>query len=449
MTIELQDALERAQLMADDDGLLSQQAYELLVNKLEDEDLHAFSMALLDFGVSVKSASREDSLSFREAVSFNRSADIQQERLETIDYLSSMVRVAQSFVQSPGGLWVPDDYVDDEGYYPLEDEDLEEVGGPSQNGQYDTSSIKQIRKVLENAGLAIGNDGKVYFYQSSIPGIYTQKLPQNMTLEQTVDYFEQVLDMTDKQQSKVDGLLDSLSSLTSQVYEMENTLEGLKDLKFNVNSKNPQIRDIGLGLEAVQQYVAQGDWNGVQASLDELKSIVDQYYGKQYDEYDRLLEIVDALDKIEQMKETDSEAFYDVTQGLGAVAARKAQDLNESYDRKHNRPAKDNQFTRYITIKIDEEKLIEEVTELAGEGFDFDINPKRLEDELKRHLSKRDDSNRKYSIEVELGSFDEAIEIEAEDRYHPYSSFSPYDEDKSVDDRGLEDDIIDYIVSNI
>lgn len=49
--ISLSDAVERARTMAGDDGLLNQESYDVLVEKLDETDRYAFTMALLDNGI--------------------------------------------------------------------------------------------------------------------------------------------------------------------------------------------------------------------------------------------------------------------------------------------------------------------------------------------------------------------------------------------------------------
>jgi len=59
MTIDLTDAIERAMLMAEN-NLLPQSSYDLLTQKLKDEDLHSFTMALVDRGIITKTTRREE-----------------------------------------------------------------------------------------------------------------------------------------------------------------------------------------------------------------------------------------------------------------------------------------------------------------------------------------------------------------------------------------------------
>ena len=57
--IELQDAIERAKLAADEDGILSAYTYDQLVHELNDGDKHAFTMALVDLGINTRRGSVE------------------------------------------------------------------------------------------------------------------------------------------------------------------------------------------------------------------------------------------------------------------------------------------------------------------------------------------------------------------------------------------------------
>ncbi len=63
MTIELSDAIGRAELMSDD-GLLSQQAYELILQKINDDDRHSFTLALVDRGIIVKTSEKKEKEAF-------------------------------------------------------------------------------------------------------------------------------------------------------------------------------------------------------------------------------------------------------------------------------------------------------------------------------------------------------------------------------------------------
>ncbi len=101
--LDLTEALERASLMSDDSLLLSEQSYELLVDKINEEDLYPFTMGLLERGIIVKHATATTDASVED----------------------KLVKAAQSYKQSPGGLWVPDSMEDEE--YDVQDEDLEEV----------------------------------------------------------------------------------------------------------------------------------------------------------------------------------------------------------------------------------------------------------------------------------------------------------------------------------
>lgn len=57
--IELQDAIERAKLAADEDGILSAYTYDQIVHELNDGDKHAFTMALVDLGINTRRGSVE------------------------------------------------------------------------------------------------------------------------------------------------------------------------------------------------------------------------------------------------------------------------------------------------------------------------------------------------------------------------------------------------------
>lgn len=58
--INLQDAIERAKLASDNDGLLSSYTYEQIVQELEEADRHAFTMALVDLGINTRRGSKSN-----------------------------------------------------------------------------------------------------------------------------------------------------------------------------------------------------------------------------------------------------------------------------------------------------------------------------------------------------------------------------------------------------
>jgi len=110
MGISIQDAIERAKLSHDNDGYLSQYMYGQLLSSLDPTDQHAFAMALVDNGVNVKHGSERT----REALQSSSDNEVGEdsEHFGSKQIYALMKRVSQQFTQSPGGLWVPSDYME-------------------------------------------------------------------------------------------------------------------------------------------------------------------------------------------------------------------------------------------------------------------------------------------------------------------------------------------------
>lgn len=300
MPITLDDAIGRAQLMSTN-GILRQESYNLLHDKLDEKDRHAFTMSLVDRGIQVRTSSRNDK------------EDVTEE----------FVKVSQSYVKR-GPLWVPDSYdtkSDDEGYQELGDEDIDVQWDTSD--YEDLEDIGRLREVLESAGLRVDKDGKVEFYKQNIPGIYTTKLPQAMPLDKAISYYEQLMRMGDKEEERINGLLDILSRLTSETEEIEYTLDELAKYKFDVKSKSKSTKEIGNSLNSISQFIREGDWNKAQVELDKTKGILDEYLSGRSTSYESNLSVIDALDRLLDMYQFDKDKFDKYVGGVGALAANK------------------------------------------------------------------------------------------------------------------------------
>ncbi len=311
--IDLQDAIERAKMMAGEDSLLNQQAYDTLIDKIEEEDVYPFTMALSERGILVKTSTLEKPAITKESI------------------VDKLLRQAQQYSQSPGGVWMPSSYDEDE-EYELDESDLEELDQgedyyelPSDEyelGQEDT--VEQLRETLESAGLRVTPDGKVEMWQSQLPGIYTTKLPQGpLPLDIAVKYFDQMLDSTEGEQGRLDELLDLLTRLSSQTYEIEMSVEDLTEYAFSPMSTSDNTRAISEGIEQVKLQVAEGNWNGAQATLDGLRDTIAAYDQERGSVYDTHLSVVDALDRLAEMRDFNPEVYKQVVKGLGAMARRK------------------------------------------------------------------------------------------------------------------------------
>lgn len=299
--------------MCDDSLHLKEQSYELLIDKLAEEDLYPFTMGLVERGVMVRHSSQKMSD-------------------ETVT--AKLVKAAQSYKQSPGGVWTPDTWDDEQ---ELGDEDLEEV----QDGDYESyldstpftwpsnqqettpytgTDIDTLKATLENAGLRVTPEGTVEMYSSSIPGIYTDKLPQGpLPLDIAVKYFDQMLDAGDNEQSRLNGLLDVLTRLNTQTSEIEASIEELNNYNYSAASRSESSQAIANGLQEVRGLLAEGNWTAAQRVLGDLKGSIDEYLGERLGVYDENLEVVDALDQLADLQEADPEGYQYAIEGMGGM----------------------------------------------------------------------------------------------------------------------------------
>ena len=318
--IGLEEALERAALMSDDSLHLSEQSYELLIDKLADENVYPFTMGLVERGILVRQSSVRTDASIED----------------------KLVKAAQSYKQSPGGVWVPDSWEDET---ELEEEDIEEVT----DGEYESflestpftyphtqpetqpytdTDVAELRGILEDAGIRVTPDGKVEMYSAHIPGIYTDRLPQGpLPLEIAVKYFDQLLDASDTEQTRLDGLLDLLTRLSNSTAEVEASIEDLNNYNYSAASRSESSQAIANGLQEVRGLLAEGNWTAAQRVLGDLKGRIDEYSGERYSVYDENLAVLDALDRLTDLQAADPEGYQQTIQGLGGMplaAGRKA-----------------------------------------------------------------------------------------------------------------------------
>jgi len=324
--IDLTEAFERATLMCSDSLQLSEASYELLVDQLSTENLYSFTIGLVERGIQVRHASQQ---------------------ITNESVTAKLVKAAQSYSQSPGGVWMPDS--DDE--YEVEDEDLEEV----QDGEYESflesspfvypndqqatqpytgTDVEELKAVLENAGLRITPEGTVEMYSANIPGIYTDKLPQGpLPLDIAVKYFDQLLDSSDNEQGRLDGLLDLLTRLNSQTSEIEASIEDLNNYSYSSASRSESSQAIANGLQEVRGLLAEGNWTAAQRVLGDLRGSIDEHAGERLDVYDENLAVVDALDKLADLQEADPQGYQQAIEGLGGMplAAQRVADEDRDW----------------------------------------------------------------------------------------------------------------------
>ena len=368
--ISLEDSFQRALLMCDDSLQLKESAYELLIDQLEFEDIYSFTIGLVERGVVVRHAS-------------------QQTTDETIT--AKLVKAAQSYKQSPGGVWMPDS--DDE--YEVEDEDLEEV----EDGEYESflesspftfpnnqqetqpytgTDIDELKAVLENAGLRITPEGTVEMYSASIPGIYTDKLPQGpLPLDIAVKYFDQMLDAGDSEQGRLSGLLDLLTRLNTQTSEIEASIEELNNYNYSAASRSESSQAIANGLQEVRGLLAEGNWTAAQRVLAGLKQTIDQYSGERLDVYDENLAVIDALDKLADLQEADPEGYQYAIEGMGGMplAAQRVANEFDEYVAEDPNADRDWQDADILDFTVSPAYVEQVLSELPADtsGVDLDV----------------------------------------------------------------------------
>jgi len=283
--ISLTEAIEKAYLMSSD-GSIKQDSYNLIANNLDEKDRHAFAMALVDRGVHVRTGSSNISKKFQ--------------------------FIAQALPKEE------DQYIDTSN---TEEEQGNDIPDASSDIFGDSS---QIVNILEEAGIRLTSDGKVEFYKSTLPGLYTDKLPQGMDIPTAIKYYEQMLSSHDNEESRMSSMLDLLSRITSQTEAIENSLQELDGYNFNPNSKNKYISEIATGINSIREYMLSGNFSYAKKELNKIKELSDYYLNERRQTYDLDLNVIDALDRMADMMEYNPEQYQESIKGLGAIAKRKS-----------------------------------------------------------------------------------------------------------------------------
>jgi len=291
--ITLTDAIERAKLSADEGGILSQTFYNMLMNQIDEKDVHPLTMALVENGIMVRTSSLT-----REAIEARRRALYWDVDEGAPPYKEDEAAVAEMFPEE-----IPED-------------------------------MSEIREVLENAGIAVSPDGTVSFYKTNIPGIYTDRLPQALPLSTAISLWEQKLEIADGEKVRVKNIQDSLARLKAQVDERVKTnktpkiseigasLTELEEYGFDPRSRSEITQNISGVIENIFETVMSNNWMGAVTAIDEAQGVLDEYVGSQDSTYESDLYVWDALDKLVQLQESDPAAFEKSVGGLGGLAAR-------------------------------------------------------------------------------------------------------------------------------
>ncbi|MDC1299921.1 hypothetical protein N8Z24_00280 [bacterium] len=357
MPITLQDAIERAKLAADEEGLLSSGTYDQLVDALKFEDKYAFTMALVDIGIVPKHGGRANIAHMREVLAFDaESVDHPGEESEDFDAVDAFSTVAQQFVQSPGGVWLPSEFTEDEQPPKIEDfgeegsidVDFDEEGKSVQPADFvDTDEVDYIVNTLENSGVYVDKEGNVTIYAQNIPGLYMDKLPLTaVPMEKALHRLNSDANAIDAEQARISSLQDVLSSIgsVSEDYSSKVTeiIDSLETFKYSDKVPDENLRSIGEGLKSLKDYLHESNLDDVYKDLgssgdlvSDLQARLDIYYQSQYDKYDEKLRVIDALERLSAIRNEDPKKFEEIVGEIGGVVAmfrQVAQMLDIGYD---------------------------------------------------------------------------------------------------------------------
>lgn len=311
--IGLADAIERAKL-AQDNGIITQSFYNMLVRQVDEKDVYPLTMALVENGLMVRTGSVKNFESLRRDIYGSP---------KSVKNLSVKEKLPKS---SQAVLYNDEDESDD--YWGKEEEEVKETP------EEPNDEILEMRDVLEGAGMAINKDGMVSFYRSNIPGIYKDKLPQAMPLEAVANLWERRLEITDNERSRIQSIQNVLSKLRSQVDEraktnktpkisdIETALRELENYGFDPRSRSEMTRNISGNIESVFDAVMDNNWIKAGSAISEAQELLDVYVENQVENYEKNLYIWDALDKLSGLRKSDPKSFQTAIGGLGGVSAR-------------------------------------------------------------------------------------------------------------------------------
>lgn len=310
MPITLDDAVERAKIMSGQDGLISQESYNLLLNALAEEDRYSFTMALVDHGIIAKNASSQDNSVMRFLIGEPKTDVIISEILTSEEYLRD--KFARIALRNLRGQFD----VDESGQVTYGGE---ETSPFQETPEIDQTRVNDLRERLESAGISISEDGQVSFYKSSVPGVYSDKLPQSMTLENAVSYYNQVSRISQKESDKSDKILNNLAKLSGQENEIALILEDLKGLKFSQQSKNDYIVNISKSLQSLVSTISESSNAKLVEYIDDLKNQFEQYKFDQEAKRDQYTQMSETLSELLSAKTDDPGLYTAVVKGLGGI----------------------------------------------------------------------------------------------------------------------------------
>ncbi len=313
MPISLDDAVERAKLMCDTSGLLAQESYNLLLNALDEEDRYGFTMALVDHGIISKQGSTDK---VRELLGKPKTSINITHELTSETYLNNkFANIARKLTGQ---------YEIDEQGNPITSYGGSTESPPFQSSEpqaspVDQDAVNNLRSTLENFGISIDYQGNVSFYKSSVPGMYTDRLPQSMPLESALAYYRQVSAIAQKEADKSTRILDNLAKLSAQENDISTILEDLKSVKFSQQSKSDFIVGISKNLESLVTTLSSDANAKMVEYIEQLEDNFEQYKFDQEAKRDQYDIVADVLDELVDAKANHPELYKAVITGLGGL----------------------------------------------------------------------------------------------------------------------------------
>lgn len=346
MPITLNDAVERAKLAIDTDGILSDAFYRQLIQALGETDRHSFTMALVDLGIQTRRGTKIGEEHVKDVLGFV-SQEIKKDRDEILE---RFLKISQQFVDpeliEKGKSYHNYNYGETpEQEVPTESEPVKEnvpepPQQPPESKNFDIDEVDHIRNVLENYGVSVSSEGKVSLYKQNLPGLFDKKIPiKALSLDEAIRLFSGELQNANVEKQRISKLQDVLASLGGDFGEMsgsasdllrifEESLQNLEQFKYSEKSPNKSIKEIAEGIATIKSYLMneEDDLSNLKYYLDSNKDFIgglqgklDEYFQGQYDKHEQKLEIVDALTRLSQIKNEDPKMFSEIVSNLGGI----------------------------------------------------------------------------------------------------------------------------------
>jgi ankyrin repeat protein len=255
---------------------------------------------------------------------------------------------AQTFKQQLSGLWTPDTW---------EEETPEDETTPSDSGQfydwnkseepqeaslYDLYDLEKYKETLESAGIKVDRNGMVTFYQTNIPGVYSNQIPMKpIPMDKAVALLENNAKMVDNEQNRIKSLQDILSRLNSEFSGLDDSMQDvianfddvlalLEQFKYSEKSTNQDIAAIAEGLKTLRTFLSDSGPElsdlayGIDQHADVIKDTqgkLDWYYQSQYEKSSDKNSLVEAMDVLMDVQQNDPAAFENLVKDMGGIAA--------------------------------------------------------------------------------------------------------------------------------